>query len=244
MSQEIAIGLHDVSPLTLTASQKMVACIERTAGGYVPLTLLVIPEHHHRCKVDEASAFRRWVDGRLALGDELALHGLWHRDEGSPRSVLDWWNRRMLSAGEAEFAALDRDEASRRIERGLSLFMRCGWQPCGFVPPAWQASNATRCVLRDLPMLYFTTRNDLRLANGTRARVVPALSLSGRSAWRRFASRHWARHWMRTYVGEPALRLALHPVDMEHLETRRVWDECLTGVLAHARPVKKSELIA
>lgn len=239
-SPRVAIALHDVSPLTLDLSQRLIAHVESIAGR-VPLTLLVIPHHHGLQRIDRCRNFRRFVDARIVGGDEVALHGMRHRDdERSPASASEWWCRRVLSGSEAEFAVLSGADARRRIEEGLAIFTACGWCAAGFVPPAWQMSNATREVLSDYAFRYATTRSAILLLPSGVLRVVPALSLSARSAVRRFLSQRWAAQWTRTHRNDEATRLALHPIDAMFPDMREVWAECLQTLLSVAQPVTKS----
>jgi len=240
--QRVAIALHDVSPSTLDLSQRLVALVESVAG-HVPLTLLVIPHHHGQQRIDRCPQFRRFVDARIAAGDEVALHGMSHRDDMVLRaSVPQWWRRRVLTQGEAEFAALSGDDARQRIEQGLALFATCGWTAAGIVPPAWQMSHATRAVIRDYPFRYATTRSTVLWMPQDRSQAIPALSISARTAVRRRLSRWWSAQWMRRHSLDDVTRLALHPVDAAFPEMCELWRDCLRSLLSVATPVTKSDL--
>ena len=63
--------------------------------------------------------------------------------------------------------------------------------PAGFVPPAWQISDAARSVLADFGFRYTTTlRTITALPTGARF-AVPCLGFSSRSALRRTLSLRW-----------------------------------------------------
>ena len=239
----VAIALHDVSPSTLELSQRLIALVDSIAGN-VPLTLLVIPHHHGQQRIDRCPQFRRFIDARIAAGDEVALHGMSHRDDMALRaSVPEWWRRRVLTQGEAEFAALSADDARQRIEQGLALFATCGWTAAGFVAPAWQMSQATRAVIREFPFRYATTRSAVLWMPEDNAQAMPALSLSARTAMRRRLSQWWAARWMQLHGRDGVIRLALHPVDAAFTDMCEVWRECLQTLLAVASPVTKSRLL-
>jgi uncharacterized protein len=244
MSRLLAIAIHDVSPRTLAESQSLAQMVEAVAGRDIALTLLVVPHHHRATRIDQCRSFRRWIDKRLAQGDELALHGMWHVDEGpAPRRPLELWKRRVLTDGEAEFGALPADSARLRIEQGLELFALCGWKANGFVPPAWQLSAPARGLVREFSFRYFTTRGFILAPDEASARPVPALSLSGRSSTRRIMSRHWARYWQHHHQRADAVRFALHPVDALFAATRAIWTRCLERAVPHATLVTKSQLL-
>jgi predicted deacetylase len=237
-----AIGLHDVSPATWPACERLVELV-RSFGADIPITLLVVPAMHRRAAIDEAPAWRPLVDRVLAGGGEIALHGLWHLDDGGPSPSLGaLFARRLLTAGEAEFAALDAPTARARIEKGLAMLRRCSWQAAGFVPPAWQISAAASGVLAEFGFGYTTTAGTVTsLPSGTRW-SVPCLGFSARSALRRALSRLWIRRQVRRLAGVPALRIALHPIDAQYESTFESWREFLAAVLGDRRPVTKSAL--
>lgn len=244
MPPSLSIALHDVSPLTLNASRELASLVDAISGATAPLTLLVIPHHHRRKRIDAAGEFRSWIDSRLARGDELALHGLWHIDEASaPRRIDEWWRRRVMTDSEAEFSVLDANAARMRIEHGLALFAACGWRAAGFVPPAWQVSAATLQVLREFELRYVTTRTAIVDLPGNSSRRAAALSLSARAPLRRYLSRHWSEHWLRAHRDDAAYRLALHPADAEFGAMRDIWRRCLHDLLGRARPMTKSRLL-
>lgn len=238
----VAIALHDVSPSTLDLSRRLITLVESVAGN-APLTLLVIPHHHGQHRIDRCPQFRRFIDARLAAGDELALHGMWHRDDTAlGLSVSQWWRRRVLTNSEGEFAALTGDDARNRIEQGLAIFASCGWTAAGMVPPAWQMSAAARAVVQEYPFRYATTRSAMLWVPERTSQLVPALSLSARSAARRRLSRWWSAHWLRREGKDRAIRLALHPIDAAFPDMCQVWRRCLEVLLAEAAPVTKSGL--
>lgn len=239
-----AIGLHDVSPATWSACERLIALV-RGFGAEIPITLLVVPAMHRRAPIDESPAWRPLVDRVLARGGEIALHGLWHLDDGGPSPSLGaFFARRLLTAGEAEFAALDAQDARSRIEKGLAMLRSCGWQAAGFVPPAWQISAAARGVLGEFGFGYTTTAGTVTSLPDCKTWNVPCLGFSARSALRRALSRIWIGREVRRLAGAPALRIALHPIDAEHERMFESWREFLEAVLRDRRAVTKSELCA
>ena len=240
----VAIGLHDVSPATWPECERLLELV-RSVGADAPVTLLVVPDFHHRAPIDAPSSWRHVVDRALERGAEIALHGLWHLDDGgrSPtfRASLA---RRFLTAGEAEFAALGAAEARARIDSGLRMLRACGWEAAGFVPPAWQISDAARSVLPDFGFRYTTTlRTITALPTGPRL-AVPCLGFSSRSRMRRALSLRWNRRQLAKLRRAPALRIALHPIDARYTETLAGWRGLIEDALRDRRAVTKSDLCA
>jgi len=205
----------------------------------------VVPIVHRRAPIDASSGWRDVVDRAIASGAEIALHGLSHLDDGGRSPTLRaFFARRFLTAGEAEFASLGAAEARERIERGLEMLRHCGWDAAGFVPPAWQISDAARSVLADFGFRYTTTlRTITALPTGARF-AVPCLGFSSRSALRRTLSLRWNGWQLEQLGGAPALRIALHPIDARHPETLDGWRRFLEAALRDRRAVTKSELCA
>lgn len=212
------VALHDVAFATQDRCVRLVDRLDHI--GPLPLSLLISPRWHRK---GSDARFERWVESRLARGDELLLHGLTHLDDADPpRWPLDWLRRRVYSNGEAEFAALDADESLRRLRAGLKWFNDRGWPVRGFVAPAWMLGPAAWSVLRR-PMFDYTCTLTRLVALTEREHVVPARALkawsivySTRSAWRRAASLRWNEWIVRRQAEAPLLRLELHPADIDH----------------------------
>jgi predicted deacetylase len=212
-------------------------------GENIPLTLLVVPQWHRQAPIDRSGAWRGLIDRLLSHGSEIALHGLWHVDDGgrSPsfRAALA---RRALSAREAEFAALSAAEARLRIETGMTLLRRCGWRANGFVPPAWQISEQAAAVIGEFPFEYTTSWGSMTSLPGAQCWSVPCLGLSARSALRRSLSSRWIA-WRWAQLAEvPAVRLALHPLDACYDTTLQLCQQLLRAVLEDRQPLTKSGL--
>jgi predicted deacetylase len=212
----MSVTIHDVAPATQARCEKLIAGIERM--GRLPLTLLIVPRYHHQRPTPR---FERWIETRVRLGDELALHGLTHLDEVMPlRGWVDHLRRRWYTAGEGEFAALGPAAARHRLEAGRRWFMRRGWPMRGFVAPAWLLGAGAWSALRDQPFEYTCTLNRLIAlpGGGTRMRALNGWSIvfSTRTAWRRQASLAWNGLLIRRQRDAPWMRFELHPGDAEH----------------------------
>lgn len=217
-ARAFSVAVHDVAFATQDACVHLCERLDRL--GPFPLTLLISPRWHRK---GSDPRFDRWIDTRVARGDELVLHGLTHLDDGeAPRNVVDLLRRRVYTDGEAEFAALDGDESLRRLRAGLRWFNERGWPVRGFVPPAWVLGPGAWSVLRR-PLFDYTCTLTRLVALPERDQHIPARSLaarsivySSRSAWRRAASLRW-NAWVAHRAREaPLMRFELHPADVAH----------------------------
>lgn len=241
----LCIALHDVAPATWPQCARLLDLVD--ALGAPPVTLLVVPDWHGRGRIDSAPEFQHAIEARLARGDEVALHGYRHLDDApAPRSPAAWLRRRVLTAGEGEFAALGTAEAQSRLRAGLDLLRRLGWNVDGFVPPAWLASAATRAVLRRSGLCWTSTHAALIAFDGDVERRIgaPCLTASPRSPWRRAASRAFLRAGLRLTAAQPLVRVGLHPADADHADLLACWRDVLGALLRRRSPVTKSQIAA
>lgn len=213
----VSVTLHDVAPATLARCQQLIGRLQ----GIAPMafTLLVVPYYHGQ---RSSARFDEWLDARRQAGDELALHGLTHHDDGAPADWLDHVRRRWYTDGEGEFAALDIAGATRRFNAGRRWFARRRWPVRGFVAPAWLLGEGAWRALRRQPFDYTCTRTALLALPTSGAttvpRTLPARSIvySTRAAWRRRLSLPWNRLVAHLESAATWMRFELHPTDVEH----------------------------
>ncbi len=240
--RSVAIVLHDVAPATWSECQKLLQMIAEVSPR-CPVTLLVVPDFHHRGSIEAADPrWRAAIDQRIATGDEVALHGYWHVDDSaSSRTPVDWFARRVLTAGEGEFSALSAQDARGRIEHGLEIFDRLGWRAGGFVAPAWQMSAGCRSVLSEFPLRYTSDLRAMYSLPGWQRHAALSLSFSSRSAWRRVISPRWNRIALDATRHAPLVRIALHPADARYPQLLAAWRLLLSDALHDRRAVTKAQ---
>jgi predicted deacetylase len=219
MTRALCIAVHDVAPATWSQCE-MLFDLLRDLG------------------------FIRAIDRRLAQGDEIALHGYHHVDDGPmPRAPIEWLRRRVLTASEGEFSALTQHVAERRISDGLRMFDRLQWNVAGFVAPAWLLSAGTRAALARTSLRYTSTHAHLEsLTDGQRI-AAPAISASARNSWRRWTSRQWLRIARVATRDTPLLRIALHPADATDMHILAAWRDLLIALLADRVALTKSHAL-
>ena len=243
MSRGLCLALHDVAPATWPACETLLAMLDRL--GVAAVTLLVVPDYHRSGRVDCTPWFVAAVNAWIAAGAEIALHGYYHLDEAPAAGNLSGWlQRRILTAGEGEFAALARDEAAERIARGLAqLVDGCGWRVSGFVPPAWLAGADARAAIERSSLLYTTSRSGL-LRLGDAARIdAPCLTASARSPLRRGASRLWLESLAAASAEAPLLRIALHPADAGYPGLMTHWAHLIGRLLEQRSALTKHQAV-
>jgi predicted deacetylase len=204
----------------------------------------VVPSYH-RDGAGTPSWYRAALERRLALGDELALHGYFHVDSGARISgPLDYLRRRILTDAEGEFAALDESRAAELLARGRSWFETKGWPLAGFVAPAWLLSEGSWRALEKARFAYTTTQVGFHLFDPRRALRVPCMRYSARSAARSAASLVHAEVRALAARSAPMLRVGLHPVDADHPRVGAHAVRVLRQALRTRTPLTKRGLAA
>ncbi|HEY8099768.1 MAG TPA: polysaccharide deacetylase family protein [Burkholderiaceae bacterium] len=210
----LCVTIHDVAPHTWSRCQRWLQAIHSVAN--IPVTLLVVP-NYHRHKTYNQAPFDRLLEQRLCLGDELALHGYAHLDEEkAPTGLWNKFVRRVYTLGEAEFYAIDADEARRRLNMGLEWFARNRWPITGFVAPAWLLGEGGWKALQEFPFRYTTTMRQFYFLPERKVIHSPSLVYSARNTLFKHVSflRNSAVYSM--YQNAPILRIGLHPNDVLH----------------------------
>ena len=242
MTGRLCIALHDVAPATWPACARLLTMLDEI--GATPVTLLVVPDFHGLGSIEHDAAFVASIDQRIRRGDEIALHGYTHRDDAaSPKNPWQWFRRRVMTANEGEFSALDYADARQRIQRGLDVMSRLNWHVNGFVPPAWLASADTMKALTETPLCYTSTHTALIDLRGSSI-SAPCITASSRSSWRRLMSRLWIRAAALATRDASLVRVGLHPEDANHPAMMQAWRDVLMDLLDRRQAITKMSALA
>ncbi|MGH8047590.1 MAG: DUF2334 domain-containing protein [Chthoniobacterales bacterium] len=227
----LVVSIHDVSPRTREASQAM---LEDLAGlGVRRVSLLVIPDHHHKGHFLKDTVFCEWLRECVAAGHEAVVHGYYHQREAAGGEGA--WSRLVTesyTAGEGEFYDMNDEEAFLRVTRALGEFREAGLAPVGFIAPAWLlGDDAARAVKR--AGFQYTTRIGVveDLARGG-SFASQSLVYSVRAGWRRAMSLGWNSLLLRALGDRPLVRVGLHPPDWKFPAIRKHALKCIARALA------------
>lgn len=235
------MSIHDVAPATWGECLRLLAMLDTL--GPLRLTLLVVPDFHYRGRIDRDAGFVRGIEQRLARGDEVAMHGYYHRDDAPARGARAWFWRRFYTASEGEFAAITIEEAMRRLHAGRCMLESLGWPVDGFVAPAWLMGEGARTALTRLPFRYTATWHGLHRLPDWSFTHSPSLVYSARSTWRRSVSHVWNAALAQALHHRPLLRASLHPADARHPLIMQRWRLLIEHALRDRRSLTKREWI-
>jgi len=222
MKRSIVVVLRGVAPSTWDGCRRVLAAVREV--GPVPVTLGVVPRLHglpHDPRFDDA------LSQRLGGGDELALHGYMHEEDGPVRGVLDALRRRR-QGGEAEFHSLRCDDALQRLHAGMRWFAANGWPLSGFIPPAWALGPGAWAALKLTPFDYALTAEGVVLLATDEEWPTHRIEHRVGNVFTRRRSLLW--NALPGRLGQdaaPLLRLELTPDSARHPELRRAWQNCL-----------------
>ncbi len=211
----LVVSLHDVSPRTRPACERILA--DLAALGVDACSLLVIPDHHRRGHFLDDSEYCAWSREQAERGHEAVIHGYFHERARRPgESAMQKMTTRVYTADEGEFYDIDRAAAHALVTQARNEFREIGLIPHGFIAPAWLLGADAEAALRDLKVEYTTRLGSvLDLRTGTTHRSQ-SLVWSVRSGWRRATSRVWNAFLFQRLATNPLMRISIHPVDIEH----------------------------
>ncbi|HEX7439367.1 MAG TPA: polysaccharide deacetylase family protein [Caldimonas sp.] len=234
----LCVVVHDVAGATLAACERLIGAVGDV--GPVPLTFLAVPRFHHDAPTPQ---LEQWLGERSRGGDEIALHGYTHLDEGTPHGWVDRLRRRVYTRGEGEFWDLAPDDAALRLKAGMGWFARNGWPLRGFVAPAWLLGPGAWQALRASRVSYTATLRHIHLLHGRERITSQSLVYSTSSAWRRLSSVVWAHAVAARQAANPVLRLELHPHDADHPAVRGSWQRLLERQLRGREALTVAQIV-
>jgi predicted deacetylase len=227
----LCVVVHDVAPATWARCRLLVDLL--TEIGEFPLTLLAVPRYHGDAR---DRRFESWLVQRAARGDEIALHGYTHQDDGIPHGWIDALRRRRYTRGEGEFWALGADEARRRLMAGAHWLQSLGLPPTGFVAPAWLLGEGAWRALQHMPFGYTCTLRRFWLLPELLSLACRGQVYSTATPARRVLSVLWNETLLDAQRRAAVVRLELHPDDANHARVRRSWQRAAQLQLPTRRP--------
>lgn len=210
--RSIIVSIHDVAPVTQASAAAILR--ELSDQGVAVCSLLVVPDYHRLGNSMNNAAFREWLHEAAAAGHEVVIHGYFHqRSRRDGESLRQQLTTRFYTAGEGEFFDASYDVALRLISQAKEEFEYAGFQPRGFIAPAWLLSAAGERAAAAAGMEYTTRLGSIRDFISGETFRSQSMVYSTRSAWRRVSSLIWNSALLRRLEAQPLMRLGIHPPD-------------------------------
>jgi predicted deacetylase len=236
------VAVHDVTPVHDDRIRRILALFGRV--GIARPALFVVPDWHGEGNLERHPAFVDMLLERQAAGAEVFLHGHRHDEVGHERSLREHLHVFGRTARSAEFLVIGRDEAARRMDRGLEMFGRLGLEAIGFVPPAWIFGASTRALAAERNLWLTESFLWVESLRARHRMFSPALSWSSARPW---------RSWMTAGIGDvrtavvrvPSLvRVAVHPPDIDIPPVRRSLERALERLVRARSAVRYTDLFS
>ena len=235
---QVLVSLHDVTPAHQARLEQAEALL--ASVGVSRVAYLLVPEYHGAHPIEHDQVFGGWCRRARPFAVDWVLHGYYHREDSSTarahRPLAHRFARRLLTAGEGEYLALDATRQRERLARGRDVVSAVtGVVPAAFVPPAWLSNDALAPALRDLGFRY--TEDHWRIFDVRRGdnHSCPVITWATRSVVRRVGSRVVCPMSLQILRWREAIRVAIHPFDMDHPKTAEQIRRLLGSALERRR---------
>ena len=244
-AKRLLLSIHDVSPRTEHAVIRLRDLLEARHAAH-SVALLVVPNHWGEAPIRAGTCFAARLRAAAESGDEIFLHGWYHRADARPAGPLDRFRGNWMTAGEGEFLGLSHDEAVRRLVDGRKLLEDITGRPvAGFVAPAWLYSSGARAALDELE--FPIAESHMRVWRPTDRTVLargPVITWASRSRARIASSLAFAKLAPQLLASLATVRIGVHPGDVGIPELRRSIAETVEYFSARRRIARYGDLLA
>ena len=231
-------SIHDVGPRFAREVDLLAARLDGLLGG-PRFAMLVVPDHWDAAPLAATPAYARRLRAWADAGVEMFVHGWSHRD-AAPAGFA----ARHMTAGEGEFAAMDRATALARMQRARAVVEDAiGRAAAGFIAPAWLYSAGTHAALADAGFALAEDHFSVwRPADGARLAHGPVITWASRSRGRRLSSRLVAGAARTLLARQHVVRVAVHPGDTTRPELLASIDATLAAFARSHRAARYADL--
>jgi uncharacterized protein len=229
-SRKLLASIHDVTPFHSRRLETLVPIVEQ-AVGKGRFALLVVPDFHKAGRLSDNPAFcrklRNWADD----GCEIFLHGFTHLDESVHSNRADRVKAQRMTAGEGEFLGLSHAQTTLKLREGRKMIEDVIGRPVeGFIAPAWLYGSDSRAAIKDEG--FDLAEDHFRVWNPQSGEVLargPVVTYASRSRPRLLGSLLWSRTASVVLARARAVRLAVHPHDVDSPALIQEISRALTG---------------
>jgi uncharacterized protein len=210
--KHLIVSLHDFHPKSLTAIRGQIEFL--TSLGVQNYSILVIPQYHHKKRLQDDAPSLAYLNERHAANDDLVAHGYYHDRVGQGKGSIFW--TKLYTANESEFHSISDGEVRHRLTRAQTLWAENGWQLHGFIAPAWLMPEEQDVILKRMNFTYTTRLKYFQNLRTLKKTETQSLCYSTRAQWRRNVSLRWNK-WLfdRLLKTKDVIRLSLHPGDLQ-----------------------------
>ena len=236
-------SIHDVGPRFEREIDALAELFGRRLGG-LNFAMLVVPDHWGGNPLLPGTPFARRLRDWAEQGVEMFVHGWYHKDRAR-HAGLAGFKARHMTAGEAEFLGLGREEAARRMAAGRKLVEDItGKAAAGFVAPAWLYGEGALAALRSSD--FALAEDHLRVwrpQSGETLARGPVITWASRSPIRTASSLAFAALARTALQPLDVVRVAAHPGDTSKATILSSIEHTLARLSRHRQAGRYAELL-
>jgi predicted deacetylase len=236
-------SIHDVGPGFDREVDTLAELLGRQLDG-PNFAMLVVPDHWGEKPLLPGTPFARRLRGWADQGVEMFVHGWYHKDTAR-HAGLAGFKARHMTAGEAEFLGLGREEAARRMAAGRKLVEDItGKAAAGFVAPAWLYGEGALAALRSSD--FAVAEDHMRVwrpQSGETLARGPVITWASRSPMRAAFSLAFAALARTALQPLDVVRVAVHPGDTSKAAILSSIEHTLERLSRHRQAGRYAELL-
>lgn len=206
---KLNISIHDITKSNIEMIQDILDILQNI--GISKLTFLLIPYYHEK---ESLLDIKDWLWENIKE-NEVVLHGYTHQSG----RFYDF--RDFLTNQEGEFDFYS--DIEDRIAKGLDILSSIGYNPEGFIPPAWLIKKKDFNILKKYGFSFTTDRRYIYDLKRDKMIFSPVLSFGGRGFLEEISIFTFNKQIaLMKLIKIPIFRVALHPVDVLNEEKMRL----------------------
>ncbi|MEZ0323879.1 MAG: polysaccharide deacetylase family protein [Hydrogenothermaceae bacterium] len=212
------VSIHDVTASNEEYIMSIIDILENI--GIDKISFLVVPYFHSKEKIYDISDDLK----EIILKNEVVLHGYTH--SGERFSFFSYKN--LLTNKEGEF--LSYKDTEDRIAKGLEILRSFGFNPCGFIPPAWLMRKEDFSILKSLGFRFTTDRLRIYDIQNEKSFFSPVLTFSSRSFMEEPSIYYFkfTGIFVKTFLN--IVRVAIHPPDVKNRRKIQILNEFIKSL--------------
>jgi uncharacterized protein len=243
-AKKLLVSIHDVTPVHAQRLLNIMPIVEAVIGEG-KAALLAVPNYHGEATIDSNKAFAARLRGWSDAGNEVFLHGYFHRDPSKHSGMLARFKARHLTAGEGEFLGLDRQNALTLLTEGRKRVEDViGRSVAGFVAPAWLYGDGANQAIAELG--FALAEDHFKVWQPETQKIVargPVITYASRSPSRLLSSLLWSRIAGAVLKPTQTVRIGVHPHDWDAHELVKEIRRSLTHFARSHRPARYADLL-
>jgi uncharacterized protein len=243
-AKKLLVSIHDVTPVHAQRLLTIMPIVEAVIGEG-KAALLAVPHYHGEATIGSNRAFAARLRGWSDAGNEVFLHGYFHRDQSKHSGISARFKARHLTSAEGEFLGLSLQNALILLTEGRKRVEDViGRSVAGFIAPAWLYSDGAKQAIAELG--FALAEDHFKVWQPETQKIVacgPVITYASRSPARLLSSLLWSRIAGAMLKPTQTVRIGVHPHDCDAHELVTEIGRSLTHFARSHRPARYADLL-